>query len=57
MSLAMLSLGLEMLFNSKSNILEHSCTFEDGQKDDNEACLTCGLKDLTDCSKNNTEAL
>ena len=50
MSLVMLGLGLKLLFNPKSNFLGHSCAFEDGQKDNNETCITCGLKDLIDCS-------
>jgi hypothetical protein len=57
MSLVMLGLGLKMLFDPKSNFIGHSCAFEDSQKNNNEACKTCGLKDLIDCPDANANIL
>lgn len=51
-AIAILALGVKLLFNKDAVIKAHSCAFEDGTADKNEACSKCELKDLADCPEN-----
>jgi hypothetical protein len=52
----MLTLGIKMLIHPGSEFTVHSCSLEDGDTDENDACFKCQLKDLADCpeKKDNT---
>ncbi len=51
-AIVMLALGVKLLFNKDAEFTAHSCAFEDGTSDKNEACSNCDLKDLVDCHEN-----
>ncbi len=51
-AIALLGLGVKLLFNKDAEFTAHSCALEDGNSDKNEACSKCELKDLVDCPEN-----
>ncbi len=50
--IVILALGVKLLFNKDAEFPAHSCAFDDGISDKNEACSKCELKDLVDCHEN-----
>ncbi|HZK94321.1 MAG TPA: hypothetical protein VFC67_08950 [Prolixibacteraceae bacterium] len=51
-AIAMLGLGVKLLFYKDAEFKAHSCALDDGTSDKNEACSKCELKDLVDCPEN-----
>ncbi|MFY9154446.1 MAG: hypothetical protein WAO52_20675 [Prolixibacteraceae bacterium] len=55
-ALALLGLGVKLLFNKDAEFTAHSCALDDGTSDKNEACSKCELKDLVDCPENKKDS-
>ncbi len=47
----MLALGIKMLFDPNAEFTAHACSSENGSRDENGACASCQVKELTDCSE------
>ncbi len=47
--LAMLGLGIRLLFSRDAEFPSHSCALENGDTDSDGSCSACQLKDLADC--------
>ncbi len=46
--LAMLAMGIKLLFNPKGKFTYHSCSMKDGCFDNEDTCPSCGTKDIPD---------
>lgn len=51
-AVAMLGLGVKMLFNRNAEFTVPICSLKDGELDEDGACAKCQLKDLADCPEN-----
>ena len=52
-AIAMLALGVKMIFNPRATFTVHSCAFENVGMDEDMGCSKCGLKELADCPEKN----
>jgi len=52
-AIALLGLGVKLLFNKNAEFTAHSCAIDDDDSLDKEGeCSKCQLKDLVDCPEN-----
>jgi hypothetical protein len=51
-----LALGIKMLFDPKAEFTVHSCALDNGDLDEDGACLKCQIKDLADCPEKNEKS-
>lgn len=52
-AIAMLALGVKMLFNPGATFTIHSCANEDAGLGEDMGCSKCNLKGLADCPEKN----
>lgn len=49
MAFVVLALGVKLWFDPKAEFSVHSCSLENGDIDQDGACMKCQIKDLADC--------
>lgn len=47
-----LAMGIKIWFDPKAEFTVHSCSLENGDLDQDGACMKCQVKDLADCPEN-----